>query len=238
MGIERSSQKRFAAAVALESALIRELRLTAPDLGKGDSSVLHLRRAAQHLKDASHAHALPEHLFRLLRSLANDGRSEEGSVGSLRVRRLDAETIQVTLQREWSALEKTAELRRRAAGLLLAHLTSCLPPGQRGTDLLAETTLGKLIEAMLADLILKADVKEPSKLLDRALMWLHEQEVIRLNKGLAVFRPAMTIRLGQEKRNFTKPDFAPLQLHYEEQVIQIHVMADTFSEVSKPWPKH
>ena len=30
----------------------------------------------------------------------------------------------------------------------------------------------------------------------RALMWLHEQEVIRLHKGLAVFRSAMTIRLG------------------------------------------
>src|SRR5690606_35814230 len=59
-----------------------------------------------------------------------------------------------------------------------------------------------------------------------ALLWLHEQEIIRLNKGLAVFRPAMTIHLSQERRNFTKPDFAPLQLHYSEQVVQIHVMAE------------
>ena len=43
-------------------------------------------------------------------------------------------------------------------------------------------------------------------------MWLHEQEVIRLNKGLAVFRPAMTIRLQQrERRGFAKADFEPLR---------------------------
>ena len=58
-------------------------------------------------------------------------------------------------------------------------------------------------------------------------MWLHEQEVIQLNKGLAVFRPAMTIRLQQrERRGFAKADFEPLALHYTGQVLQIHVMAE------------
>ena len=65
------------------------------------------------------------------------------------------------------------------------------------------------------------------QLLDRALLWLHEQEIIRLNKGLAVFRPAMTIRLEPDWKNkFMPADFAPLKLHYDEQVVQIHVMAE------------
>ena len=225
-GVERSSQKRFIEAAAMETKLIAELRISAPDLAKGDTSVLHLRHVAQHLKDAGHAHALPEHILRLLKSLANDGRGEESGVGSLRIRRLDAESVQISLQREWSALERTARLRRTAAELLLMHLMGCLDSGQRGTDILAQTTLGKLIAALQSDLVLKAEIKDPPKLLDRALLWLHEQEVIRLNKGLAVFRPAMTILLGQEKRGFAKSDFAPLQLHYTEQVIQIHVMAE------------
>lgn len=55
-------------------------------------------------------------------------------------------------------------------------------------------------------------------------MWLHEQEVLRLNKGLAVFRPAMTIHLEQGRRRFTKADYEPLEMHYEEQVLQVHVM--------------
>ena len=103
--------------------------------------------------------------------------------------------MEVTLLREWSALEKTAELRRMGAERLLEHLIASLPQGLRGTDLLAETTLGKLLAALEGDLVLKAQAKDLAKLLDRALLWLHEQEVIRLNKGLAVFRPAMTISL-------------------------------------------
>ena len=62
--------------------------------------------------------------------------------------------------------------------------------------------------------------------MDRALLWLHEQEVVRLNKGLAVFRPAMTILLKPEQRGFARADFASLQLHYDEQIRQIHVMAE------------
>ncbi|OQX17944.1 MAG: helicase [Desulfobulbaceae bacterium A2] len=225
-GVEHSSRKRLAAIMALETALLDELRLAAPDLNRGESSVLHLRRVAQHLKDAGHAQVLPEHIWRLLRSLAGDGRGEDGGAGSLRLRRLDAESVQVTLQRDWPALEKTARLRRSAAAHLLSHLLASLPPGVRGADLLAGTTLGKLRAAMMADLELRAEVKEPSRLLDRALLWLHEQEVIRLNKGLAVFRPAMTIHLARERRGFARSDFTPLQLHYAEQVLQIHVMAE------------
>ena len=63
-------------------------------------------------------------------------------------------------------------------------------------------------------------------MLDRALLWLHEQEVIRLNKGLAVFRPAMSIHLSQQQNRFTNTDFRPLKLHYDDQVLQIHVMAE------------
>ena len=62
--------------------------------------------------------------------------------------------------------------------------------------------------------------------MDRALLWLHEQEVIRLNKGLTVLRPAMTIRLRPERRGFAQADFAPLDIHYKEQVLQIHVMME------------
>ena len=225
-GVEHASKKRLDEASLLETALIDLLRVNAPDLKKGEDSVLQLRHATQQLKDAGHANALPEKLFRIIKSLSMDGRSEDQGTGSLRQRRVDAENIQITLQREWSALTRTAQLRRAAATLLLEHLIACLPPTSRGNDLLAETSLGKLHAVIESDLILKSEVKDTAKLLDRALLWLHEQEIIRLNKGLAVFRPAMTIRLTAERRNFVKSDFAPLKLHYDEQIIQIHVMAE------------
>jgi len=225
-GVERSSKKRFEESEALEVALIDELRQAAPDLGKGEASLLQLRHATQHLKDLGHKHALPEKLWRISKSLSKDGYTEEGGMGSLHLRQLDSETFEVKLQREWPVLMKTSQLRRAAAKCLLEHLLSCLPPGDRGTDLLAETTLGKLRTSLEDDLIINSEAKDLSKLMDRALLWLHEQEVIRLNKGLAVFRPAMTIRLGQERRGFVKADFEPLKIHYEQQVLQIHVMTE------------
>ena len=226
-GVDRSSRKRLQEAAALETALIEHMQEAAPDLGKGDSSSLHLRIAAQVLRDQGLADPLPERLFRIVRGIAFDGRGEDGAAGSLTVRRRDAETARVTLYRAWGALQKIAGIRREAAGRLLEHLLDCLPRGLRGTDLLAETTLGKLLQAIESDLVLKSTVRSPAKLLDRALLWLHELEVIRLNKGLAVFRPAMTIRLEQrDRRGFSRADFEPLALHYKGQVLQIHVMVE------------
>ncbi len=226
-GVKRSSGRRLQEAADVETALIAHLREAAPDLGKGESSSLHLRMASQVLRDQGLTDPLPERLWRIVRGIAHDGRGEDGAAGSLSVRKRDAETVRVTLKREWRALEETADIRRQAAGRLLDHLLACLPPGSRGTDLLAETTLGKLTQAIKSDLVLRSRVRRPDKLLDRALMWLHEQAVIQLHRGLAVFRPAMTIRLQQgERRGFAKADFEPLAFHYTGKTLQIHVMAE------------
>ena len=225
-GVVRNSRKRFDEAAELETALIAHMREAAPDMGKGDTSTLHLRVAAQTLRDAGVADPLPERLRRILSSIAYDGRGDGGDAGSIGVQQRDSEMIQVTLRREWSDLEELASRRRDGAKLLLDHLLACLPRGSRGTDLLAETTLGKLLEVIKSDLFLKKNSTNHDRLLDRALLWLHEQEVIRLNKGLAVFRPAMTIRLAEEKRGFANDDFEPLERHYKGQVLQIHVMKE------------
>jgi ATP-dependent DNA helicase RecQ len=223
-GIERSSKKRLDEAAALEHALVVMLREAAPDLVIGDASPLHLRVVAQRLKDDGHSSALPERLLRIVRGLALDGQDEAGGMGSLSVRPLDAETVMLTLKRKWSVLEHAAQLRRSGAQRLLEHWLSTVPGGVRGADLLAETTLGELQSALQADLELKAEVRDLGKLLDRSLLWLHEMEVLRLHKGLAVFRPAMTIVLSAERRGFTRADFEPLAIHYAEQVAQIHIM--------------
>ena len=229
VGVQRASSKRLAQATALEHALIEALQEAAPDLGIGEASTLHLRLVTQRLKDSGQTQALPESVWRLLRSIAGDGRDDAAGKGSLGLRRMDRDTVRVTLQRDWRALAETALRRRTAAQRLLDHLLGCLPADSRGTDLLAETTLGGLMEALKSDLDVRAkvtDAQKRAKLLDRALLWLHEQDVVRLNKGLAVFRPAMSIHLAQERRGFFNADFTPLRLHYQDQVRQIHVMAE------------
>ena len=226
VGVRNNSPQRFTQASALEQGLVELLRETDPDLDKGDASQLHLRHATQRLKESGHPYALPERLAQITRSIAADGRGEGGSGGSLSVRRRDTETMNVTLQRDWNTLETLAQQRRTAAGHLLKHLIGQLPDQSRGTDLLAETTLGNLLQAVKADMTLTASITDPGKLVDRALLWLHEQEVVRLNRGLAVFRPAMTIRLKQDRRRFVDSDFEPLKIHYAEQVLQVHIISE------------
>ena len=228
-GIARSSRRRFEQAEEIEGALIAYMRGNSPGQGKGDTASIHLRVAAQALRDRGIADPLPERLWRIIRSISQDGRSGAGgSVGSLTARKSDVETVRITLNREWGELEDAAGLRRAAAARLLDHMLASLPPGQRGTDLLAETTFGRLMQALESDLSLKGRVRDISKLHDRALLWLHDQEVLRLNRGLTVFRPAMTIRLErrERRRGFAGADFTPLALHYKGQVMQIHIMRE------------
>ncbi len=224
VGVRRPSRQRFTEAAAVEEKLLGLMREASPDMGVGDTTSLNLRVAAQRLKDAGCGHARPEHVARTIRGIAGDGRSE-GSGGSLTVRKQDAESVRVTLKREWPSLVSVAQRRRNGAERLLKHFLSCVPRGKRGNDLLVETTLGKLVQAIEGDPVLQ-ESRDPRKLVDRALMWLHEQEVVRLNKGLTVFRPAMTIHLAQERRGFAQTDYQSLQLHYDGTVRQIHIMAE------------
>ena len=226
-GVARSSQQRLTEAAGVEEKLLELMQELAPDMGVGDRAPLNLRAVTQRIKDAGHEQVRPEHIVRILQGIAEDGRDEESAAGSIAVSHPDSESVWVTLKREWGSLGNIAKRRRAGAARLLDHLLSCLPSGRRGTDLLAETTLGKLAHAVESDLALQqAEVRDFRKLVDRSLLWLHEQEVIRLNRGLTVFRPAMTIRLSPERRGFLQSDFQSLQVHYEESVRQIHVMAE------------
>ena len=228
-GVDRSSLKRFEEAVQLEKEFIRILRESAPDLSKEESTQLNIRVASQKLHDLGYITAGPSKILDIVKGISRDGVSvsEDSGRGSIRFKRsINYECVDITLQREWSALEKIAQIRRKGAELVLQHLISRLPDGSRGLDLLASTTLGNLLQSLQGDLLLMQEVKDLTKLLDRGLLWLNDLEIIKLNKGLAIFRPAMIIHLEPGRRGFTNSDYIPLQIHYDAQTTQIHVMAE------------
>jgi len=227
VGVERSSRRRFEETCALERAVIATLREENPDFEVGDASPLYLRLVAQHLKDQGFQ-ALPQRLRQIIMGIAGDGRDDADGKGSLTVKRgMDPETIQLVLNRPWEKVAQIAERRRSAAEKLLDHWLAALPKGARGVDQLAETTLGQLTVSVASDALLAADVKDMRKLIERSLLWLHEQEVLRLNKGLAIFRSAMTLHLESNwKLQFEKSNYQPLAMHYDELTRQIHIMAE------------
>ncbi len=226
VGVEDSSRNRLAKALSLEKALIARMRELAPDADSGRGMPLDLTVTSQILRSEGHEAPSPHILERLLRSIGRDGRDSDGGKGNIRLRKLSSKTVEVALQRSWRAVSQTAELRWIAAERLLEFLISKVPPRTTGKDILVDTTVGDLLSALTTDAIIRTSgIRDMTKLMERALLWLHEQQVVTLGKGLTVFRQAMTVHLNPGRAGFTKKDYLPLEEHYREQTVQTHVMA-------------
>ena len=231
VGTRLPSRRRLTDAIAIEKQLIELMQEMAPDMGTNNSAPLNLRIASQRLKDAGLGNVRTEHVTRVLQGISRDGRNDDGTSsrragGSITIRNHNSENVWLTLNRDWSSLAAIADRRRQGARLLLSHLLEELPPNRRGQDLLVKTTLEQLLKIIEGDLALRSQTNNAQLLMERALLWLHDQEVIRLNRGLTVFRSAMTITLTPERRGFKQRDFQDLQHHYDRTVQQIHVMAE------------
>lgn len=226
VGVENASRQRFAAARKLEGALIGTMREMAPTADASVGCQLDLTIASQKMRELGNSSAGPHILERLLRSIERDGRNKDGGHGNIRLRKLSSKTLELVLLRSWRAVDQTAALRWAAAERLMEFLIAKVSTGSKGKDIQVETTLGDLLAVLNGDAVIKASgVKDMTKLMERALLWLHEQQVLTLGKGLTVFRSAMTIHLNPERVPFTTKDFLPLQEHYREQTLQTHVMA-------------
>lgn len=226
VGVENQSRQRMAAVMQLEKVLIARMRELAPDADAQNGATLDLTVAAHVLRGEGLENTSPHILERLLRSIARDGQDRDGGKGNIRLRKLSSKAVEVALERPWRVVEQTAELRWMAAEKLLDVLIAKVPSGTKGKDLQVETTIGNLLSALTGDALIKGSgVKDMTKLMERALLWLHEQQVLTLGKGLTVFRSAMTIELKPTRASFTRKDFLPLEEHYREQTVQTHVMA-------------
>lgn len=223
-GVRNASEARLHKAVEMERAIIESLQEAAPDMTTEDSHFLYLRQLSQELRIKGIQNPLPEKIWQVVKSISFDGRSE-GEKRSWAVKRIDPDHVRITLQRDWQKLQEVAALRTGAAQVLLDHLLSkATRKSSRGSNLLVETTVGELLGVVESQANLFQDVRNFRKLMERSLLWLHEQEVIRLNHGLTIFRRAMTIRLESTNRQFTATDFQLLDFYYKGQVLQIHVM--------------
>jgi ATP-dependent DNA helicase RecQ len=225
--VANSSEELLRQVCGLERALLALLREQAPDAGDGEWQPLSLRHINQALLDAGHAGSHPEALRNLLASLAQDGRGMAGGKGSLLLRHYGLDQYRVKLQRDWPSLIKTAELRQAAAAIaltaILARIPDKTPPA---ADRLVEFSAEDIQAALQQDMMLAGQIRDYLAVIERALTFLHEQRVITLQKGLAVFRQAMTIEVLPEAkgRRYGKGDYEPLAQHYSERTFQVHVI--------------
>ncbi len=225
LGVEDASVRRLDLAAQMEGDLIALMREEVPEAQGAEAQPLHLTETCQALRDKGHRHVRPDLVELVLRGMAQDGRYQDGGRGNLTLRKASRNTLFVRVERSWPVVERTADLRRQGAQVLLAHLTGKVAKGTRGKDIQVETTLGDMAAALNGDALLRAEINDMTRLLDRALLWLHEQQVVTLGRGLTVFRPAITVHLNPKGGRFTEQHFTPLDEHYGETTIQTHVMA-------------
>lgn len=169
----------------------------------------------------------PEMLRQLLRSLSEDGRGFGGQTGSVESRSVGRDVYRVRVRRSWQQIEELAERRRNVSSQILNTLLEKVPKETPPkADLLIDFAFETLRSALEQDLTLRSDIRDMQAAIERGLMFLHEQNVIILQKGLAIFRSAMTIRVLPEAggQRYTNEHYEALQHHYRERIFQVHVM--------------
>lgn len=220
------SRVRLDKVLQLDRALVDLLAREEPD--PEGWMPLSLRSLNDRLCEEEHESSL-ELVRALLGSLTQDGRGFAGSQGSIELRHTSKDSCRVRVKRSWTAIGELAEKRRRVATLALNVLLAKIPPeAPARADLLVEFSFQELQDALDRDRALRMEIKDPIAALERALMYLHEQRVIVLQQGLAVFRAAMTIRFQPQARGekYKVSDYQPLEHHYRERVLQVHVMSE------------
>ena len=222
--VANHSQIRLGRVCETDRALIGILMEEAPD--PEGWLPLNLRLLNQSLLDRD-VESSPVFLRKLLRSLGEDGKGFSGQEGSIELRYIGRDLFRARLRREWPMVAEIADRRRRVATVLLDAIIAKIPQDTPPkADLLVEFTFEELTAALHNDITLRSDIRDMQAAIERGLMFLHEQEVIILQQGLAIFRSAMTIRVRPESKGqrYTQDQYQALQHHYRERIFQVHVM--------------
>ncbi len=225
--VKNSADKHLDCVCTLERDFLKILQEAAPDADAETPLALDLRLVNQQLLDMGHSYSTPHGLKLILYGLSRDGKGLAGQQGSIAARAKGSNRFSILLKRDWESLNNTVKVRQQAAGAVLRVMNRSISPGTKANaSLLVEFTLEQLVEGLKRDLLLLPILKDPLAAAERALTFMHEQKIIDLQQGLAVFRQAMTICLNPEskKRRYSKDDFFPLKTHYTERNFQIHVM--------------
>jgi len=227
--VKNSSKQHLENICALERGLLRVMQEAAPDAPEDSQESwqhLSLRQINQRLRDLDFD-SNPEQLRGLIRSLSHDDKRLASRHGSVELRHIGQNTYRVRLRQGWEALQGISSRRQAVARLVLDAILEKIPENAPASaEHFVEFSTDEIADKLHSDLFLGRQIRDPLAAIDRGLMFLHEQKVISLQQGLAVFRQAMTIQINPQAkgRRYTRGDFQPLEMHYAEQVFQVHVM--------------
>jgi ATP-dependent DNA helicase RecQ len=232
-GVVDPSEARLERVALIERALVDVMAQSAPDADSTAVQVVSLRplceAVREHLRDDLPPESIvPDRLLRLMRAMAHSFGAGASKRSMLTLQKVGSTELRVRVQRPWSQIREITQKRQAASRVLLQALLAKLPDGLRSADAIVECKAGELLQALTDDLDVKSRLTDLAAALEQALLYLHDTEVLILDKGRTVFRSAMTLRLLERDgtARFLKEDYAPLERHYSERNFQVHVMQE------------
>ena len=224
--VANNSNERFKEVLALSRELIKMLGEQEPD--PEGWYPLNLVKVNQELANRDIRCSLPL-LQRLLKTFKSDGHVFASQKGTISLKVAARDSYRAKVNGTWADVTERSEHLLGAASIILGFLFNSIPEKTPPNgNLLIEFNYENLVQALKQDLILNSVIKDFNSAVERALLLLHDQEVLTLQKGLSIFRSAMTIRVLPESANrqYTAEQYEPIRHHYKERIFQVHVMSE------------
>ena len=212
----------------VEKAMLEVMAELHPHAEVNETVHLTFRAMNQKILDMGVEGTSVELIKQLLKTMAGDGKGFGNSIPSLEVSYENRDMCRLRLRREWHTMAAISRRRHDLATLLLQAIRDAAPGGEKNHKEILVRFSYDYLSHYLTGSIATIDIK-PGKMmaaLEAGLLFLHDNKVISLQHGMAVFRQAMTLKMDKKDaaKRYTRSDFEPLSLHYTQRIFQIHIM--------------
>ncbi len=205
-----------------QTTLVDTLKAEWPEAGAGQEFEVSIPQLQEQLRSQL-GNILSDSLLTLL---GGWGRKITQQDSPLSLQSHGRRRLGMRLDVSWDELTEQLETRNEVGRVILKALGD--KADQRGFtgERLVLFSLEELHRAIEEHLGLGDQIDDPFTTLEKTLLFLDEHHVIRLERGLSVFRQAMTICIRKEAkgRRYSERDYEPLRAHYQERVFQIHAI--------------
>ena len=216
------SLDRLAEIVRVEKAVVDLLCTEHPDATPGTE----IRLSISHLQECLRTEEIKvtrDSTLKLLVGWARQGFSKKALItlgGGGR------HGLCVSLQADWAGFREQLDLRVQVSQTVLEALLAIAERQGLIGEQLVLFSLEDLRRGIDGQLGLARQIGDPFDAIEKTLLFLDEHDVIKLQKGLSIFRQAMTIRFPDEAKGkrYSSHHYRPLQDHYDQRVCQIHAI--------------
>ena len=227
----RTSPNRLKQVAKAQQSLLDLLREQSPEKGPGDEIEVSIPQLQEQLRSRD-LKMVNDGILTLLKGWT---RRVVGRRAPVTPRSRGQRRLTMRLEVSWDELAEQLRFRNEVGRVMLEVLGNKADQHNLVGERLVRFALEDLHRAVDEPPGLTQSFDDVFIAIEKTLLFLDENHVISLEKGLSVFRQAMTIRMHEEAegRRYSENDYRPLSEHYQEKMIQIHAIGRYAEESQK-----